>query len=176
MFKYKKGVSAVVANVLIILLVVVGVGLLWAAIRPQIEQVDQGSQSDCLKVSLEPVSCLIKTCSTSTSTYCDEDSDCLSPETCNINADNKPEVNVKRNAGQGTMSGLKLIIDGTGGREIIDITGSIAELGSQTYTLDGVSPNQGLSSVTAATQFSVAAVVGADAQTCQPLASPITCT
>jgi hypothetical protein len=53
----RKGVSAVVANVLIILLVVVGVALIWAAVRPAIETGAQGIQSDCITTSLEVSSC-----------------------------------------------------------------------------------------------------------------------
>jgi hypothetical protein len=53
----RRGVSAVVANVLIILLVVVGVALIWAAVRPSIEEGAEGIGSGCFTLNLEPLKC-----------------------------------------------------------------------------------------------------------------------
>ena len=54
----KKGIGSVVANVLIVLLVIVGVGILWAAIRPLIGSANNRVQPDCLTVDLDVVSCV----------------------------------------------------------------------------------------------------------------------
>ena len=59
MINNRKGVSAVVANVLIILLVVVGVALIWAAVRPAIEEGAEGIQADCIITSVEVQSCTL---------------------------------------------------------------------------------------------------------------------
>jgi len=54
---FKRGVSSIVANVLIVLLVVVGVAVLWAAVKPVIDRTADTVQSDCFTVQLEPLGC-----------------------------------------------------------------------------------------------------------------------
>ena len=41
----KRGISAVVANVLIVLLVVASVAIIWAVVRPTIEQAGEGIEA-----------------------------------------------------------------------------------------------------------------------------------
>ena len=56
---FKKGVSEVVANVLIVLLVIVGVAVLWAVVKPTIQKTSDAVQSDCFTVQLNSVKCEI---------------------------------------------------------------------------------------------------------------------
>lgn len=58
----KKGLSDIVATVLIILLVVVAVAVIWAFIRPTLESAGSGLQKGqvCLTSSVEPLSCVRK--------------------------------------------------------------------------------------------------------------------
>ena len=81
----KKGISAVVANVLIILLVVSGVVLLWAAVRPTIEETSEQIGADCLTVDLEVTG-------------------------CNISDGN---ITVTRNSGDGDLGSARIIVGDT---------------------------------------------------------------
>ena len=55
----KKGVSAVIANVLIVLLVVAAIAILWAVIRPTIEGAGEeiASSTTCQQVNVEVTGC-----------------------------------------------------------------------------------------------------------------------
>ncbi len=56
----KKGVSTIVANVLIVLLVIVGVAVIWAVVNPTLEKSAKGiSAADCFDVDVRPVSCTV---------------------------------------------------------------------------------------------------------------------
>ena len=81
----KRGVSAVVATILIILLVIVGVSILWAAVRPTLEKTTEQISADCITLDLEI-------------TGCDPSA---GVET----------ITVKRNIGEGDLGGIKLIVD-----------------------------------------------------------------
>ena len=112
----KKGVSTIVANVLIILLVVVGVALIWAAVRPSIEEGSEGIQADCFTAQVETTGC---TPDTSTATL------------------NDWEVTVKRNPGAGDLTGLKFRFENAAGTvtEIDDqLTAQLDELESKPFT------------------------------------------
>ncbi|MDP6845874.1 MAG: hypothetical protein QF460_02890 [Candidatus Nanoarchaeia archaeon] len=80
----KKGISAVVANVLIVLLVVAGVVLLWTAVRPTIEQAGEQVSAECVTLDLEVTG-------------------------CNVTID---DLTVRRNSGSGELSSARLIIGG----------------------------------------------------------------
>ena len=56
--KNRKGVSEVVANVLIVLLVIVGIAVIWSVVKPTIERASDTVQSDCFTVQVEPQSCV----------------------------------------------------------------------------------------------------------------------
>ena len=91
----KKGISAVVANVLIVLLVVASVAIIWAVVRPTIEQAGEGIEAGCFTVQVKTESCSEGT------------------------ADN---VVVYRRAGAGTIDELKIIVESDdGGTTITDI-------------------------------------------------------
>ena len=53
----RRGISSVVANVLIVLLVIVGVGILWAAVRPLISSSNNRVQPDCFTIDLDVMEC-----------------------------------------------------------------------------------------------------------------------
>ncbi|MDP4039666.1 MAG: hypothetical protein Q8P57_03750 [Candidatus Pacearchaeota archaeon] len=146
----KKGVSAVVANVLIILLVVVGVALIWAAVRPAIEDATEDIDSGCLTVSVEPVS-------------------------CSANSGAGFAV-LRRNVGASDVdvTGLRVIHtknDGTSTTD--DIDGSLEELGSVTWTPVSIGSQI---VIAAGDSVNVAALIGADKKVCQVTSSPVTCT
>jgi hypothetical protein len=83
----KKGLSDVVTNVLIILLVVVAIGILWYFVSPLItksgEKIQQGQQ--CLNLNLDAVICKVS----------------------GVDA----IVNVKRGAGEANLKEVKLIFE-----------------------------------------------------------------
>lgn len=55
----KRGLSPVVANVLIILLVIAAVAIVWAVVRPAIEDTGEqiGTGTDCITLDFEILSC-----------------------------------------------------------------------------------------------------------------------
>lgn len=160
MFINKKGVSEVVANVLIILLVIVGVAVIWQVVKPTL---DKGASSikatDCLDLSLEAVSCN------------------LNPVT--------GKVIVQRGAGPGTLTDLKLIFENAVGVRYIStqslVAGALDELESVSYTFTEFVPV--LASVPSdlltslPVKLSVSAVLDADGEsiTCEAVSQPKEC-
>ncbi len=146
----KKGLSGVVTIILIILLVLVAVGIIWAAVKKPIEETGEKLSADCLTLNVEAVSC---------------------------NAAGTSVV-VTRNAGAGSMTDLKLVFyesaDGQGPTNTTicsDETAddcALTELDSTTITV--VSPGYTGS-------FNVAAVTqpGEDPITCEVSNSPVNC-
>ena len=59
MINTKRGLSDIITNVLIILLVLVAVGIIWAFVRPAIQGGAQqvAGASDCLAVNVVPTAC-----------------------------------------------------------------------------------------------------------------------
>ncbi|MCX6748530.1 MAG: hypothetical protein NT076_02910 [Candidatus Pacearchaeota archaeon] len=49
----KRGLSSIVATVLIILLVIVAIGIVWAVLKPSITKSAQSANLDCIKIDLE---------------------------------------------------------------------------------------------------------------------------
>ena len=148
MFFNRKGVSEVVANVLIVLLVIVGVAVIWSVVKPTIDKSAEQIDTGCFEVSLEATSCTADT------------------------GGNGWDVVVKRDTGAGDLKGIKFIFEdsSSGATTVVDggtITG-FDELETQTFQdLDAgaVIPNR----------VNVAAVVGNNLRLCQPLAAPLTC-
>ena len=95
----KKGISAVVANVLIVLLVVAAVAIIWAVVRPTIEQAGEGIEAGCFTVQVKAESCT------------------------------EGSVIVSRRAGAGTIDELKIIVENvdSGDTTITDVTGATLE-------------------------------------------------
>ena len=141
----KRGVSAVVATILIILLVIVGVTILWAAVRPTIEQTTKQINAACITIDLE-----IKAC------------DLLGdPNT----------VTIKRNIGEGNLGGIKLIVDGTPCdtesvtlNELESSSGSNCTISSSTDDIPDFTNKE----------IEIAAVLSGG-QLCAPLRNPFTC-
>ncbi len=110
----KKGLSDIVTNVLIILLVLVAVSIIWLFLRPTIQggAGALGGASDCLTVQVEPVTC--------------------APTATDIS------VTVRRGAGTGALEDLKVIFDTAGVRTVVDASDlgafELNELESTTYT------------------------------------------
>ena len=148
--KNRKGVSEVVANVLIVLLVIVGIAVIWSVVKPTVDKGAQGIKtgSECLSLSLEAVSC----------TY----------------TGTAATVIVKRNPGAGNFENLELVFsDGTNSGSVsaspVVTQAGITEL--STKPLSVAIPT----SVTGASKtVNVAARSGG--QLCPPLSEPIKCT
>ena len=107
----KKGISAVVANVLIVLLVVTSVAIIWAVVRPTIEQAGEGIGAGEFFIGLEI-------------------------ENVELSPGENVKVTVKRRAGKGDVTDLKFIIfDGTKS-ESFSTNEELNELETKTYTLN----------------------------------------
>lgn len=106
----KKGLSTIVATLLIILLVLVAVGIVWGVVR---NIITEGAE----EVSLGKLT--------------------LSLEISNVKVtDTGVDVQVKRNPGAGEMSGLKFIISDGVDTVVFDEEVTLQELASKTFTLD----------------------------------------
>src|SRR3989344_5023642 len=149
MFGAKKGLSDVITNVLIILLVLIAISLVWffvsGTIRTGAEQTS--GAADCITVSVEPVSC--STGGTST-------------------------IIVKRNVGSGALFGIKFVVSSGGISTVYDGNSATAqglvELETAIFTLTGP--------VAAGNTIAVAPVVGdaKTSKTCPVSPVKVTCT
>ena len=55
----KQGLSDIVTVILIILIVLIAIGIIWAFLRPVVNETSRGaSAQDCLLVATEPISCM----------------------------------------------------------------------------------------------------------------------
>jgi hypothetical protein len=212
MINNRRGVSAVVANVLIILLVVVGVALIWAAVRPSIEKGAQGVQADCFTIQLEPTTCTPLSGSAATcagtssasaaqatacanvanpiSTTCTTGNECVFTAATAGSATDLA-VTIKRNPGDGTLTGLKLIYEEDDGTSVatvdaVDTQGAAGTgftqpelLGSQKYF-----PKADVALTTALAsgktwadvdQVTIAMQVGSGKNLCNVVHQPIPC-
>lgn len=117
----KKGLSDIVTNVLIILLVLVAVGIIWLFLRPTVSSVGQVQGStECLTIDIQPVSC------------------------------SGGSVVMKRNPGTGNLKGVVIVLTNptTQATEPVtlnepQITPLKSELGTMSYDLssEGVDPS-----------------------------------
>lgn len=111
MFKDKKGISTVVATILIVLVAVIAVVMVWAILKPTLEGLTKKISANCLDIDLEVVSA-----------SCDA---------------NNATVTVKLNTGK--ISGLKLILSNGTDSESINETNIPDELEMKTYTVTDIS-------------------------------------
>lgn len=142
----KKGVSEVVANVLIVLLVIVGIAVIWSVVKPTIDKGAQGVQADCFTVSVEPVSCAI--------------------------AGTTATVNVKRNPGAGDFTNVDVVLENAAGdtRKVSPATAvSSTTLTELSTTPIAVTIPSGFT----ATKANIAITAGG--QLCQVTTQPIDC-
>ena len=150
----KKGVSAVVANVLIILLVVVGVALIWAAVRPSIEKGAEGIQSDCLTTSLAVTKCTVGASGT------------IPPG----------RIVVTRNAGgvEDDVTKIRVIHRNNAGVDSIsDHSTTLGALEGQEFLAAASASSTGFGEIIAGDEFDVVAVI--NGEVCQVMSTPITC-
>lgn len=111
MIHSRRGLSDIVTNVLIILLVLVAVGIVWYFVQPFIRGSAgniEGSQ-DCLTIDVVPVSCV-------------------------ENAPGDYNVTVNRNSGGGTLQQLKLVFaDSTGNTKVVSQDTTMSEFESDVF-------------------------------------------
>jgi len=201
MLNNKKGVSEVVANVLIVLLVIVGIAVIWSVVKPTIDKGAGGIQNagDCFSVSVSPVSCtrgvaavaaVNGVCTTATSCTGTGQGTCASGQTCvgytpavvaNGITPGSDRVVVQRNSGGGAFENVVFIFSEGAvsspytptGADIVASTGAsaLAELASATRTI--AVPVPPISAASAAHKVNVVAKVGG--QLCQVTETPIDC-
>lgn len=176
--KNRKGVSEVVANVLIVLLVIVGIAVIWSVVKPTVDKGSQGIKTgaECLSLSLEPVSCTPVTCASLSVANCPNFAGCSlssgTPVVCQgtITTFNKTIV-VKRNPGAGAFESVELIFsDGTNSGSVSTTTSSTSLGELSTATLLKSIP----ASITGASK-TVNVVAKTAGQLCPPLSAPVTC-
>ncbi len=142
----KRGLSDVVTTVLIILLVLVAIGIIWAAVRPTIENSGSRISGDCLTIQLESVSCTAVA--------------------------QGYDVVVKRNVGTGNLQGVKLVFsDGTNTQVVENMT-SLDELQSATFNSGALS---GLTGTVTVRSAAVVGLSGGSSQTCNEETTFATC-
>ena len=179
----KKGISAVVANVLIVLLVVASVAIIWAVVRPTIEQAGEGIEAGCFTVQVSP-----KSCALSASWSCFDDDDgtstgedcsvaepgCAAGTTCRAGTVSSGIVSYRRRAGAGEIEKINLIFnkeDGTS--EVIAIEDS-SEFPEELGTIVSSFGESPLTSYGyELDEMDVAVVVGGNV--CEPSGVPVSC-
>jgi FlaG/FlaF family flagellin (archaellin) len=127
----KRGISAVVATVLIILITVAAVTIIWAAIIPMIKQQTEASmvcQDAISQVSIEseggytcydddgtPAFCNVETCGTENNEVCTIESDCEEETDGDwTDAVGVVKVQVSRGAADFNLAGVQIIISEEG--------------------------------------------------------------
>ncbi|MEK6898766.1 MAG: hypothetical protein AABW79_01580 [Nanoarchaeota archaeon] len=156
MINTKRGLSDIITNVLIILLVLVAVGIIWAFVRPAIQGGAQqvAGASDCLAVNVVPTAC----------------SNTVTGATTGADLWN---VTVSMGTGStANIEELKFIFrDSTGAVRTNTTTIIPEEFESRTFDVLGLT---GFSEDT----VDIAVVVSASGQlkTCEPSGTPVTCT
>lgn len=145
----KKGVSEVVANVLIVLLVIVGIAVIWSVVKPTIDKSAEGIQADCFTLSVEPVTCTLRS-----GAY---------------------DIVVKRNPGAGTFEKVEVVFENAAGQSTrftptaaIMSTGASALDELETVTIAGAT-----TSLTAPVTANV--VVTSNGQLCPVTTQPVNC-
>ncbi len=93
-----RGVSLVVSNVLIVLLVIVGVAVIWSVVSPTIKNSAEQIETDCISLQIKPVSCVYY-----------PDSPANNPSTA---LPGVVKLNVKRDTGFGDLFSVKLLFTG----------------------------------------------------------------
>ena len=151
MFNSKKGVSEVVANVLIVLLVIVGIAVIWSVVKPTIDKgaAGIGSAGDCFSVQVQPFSCVAG------------------------NAVGQWDVTIKRNPGAGAIDAVELVFqDSSGSSRVttgLSAFSGIAELETKTAA-DVIKPT-----TLTGTGLTVNTVLRIGGQLCQVTSQPVNC-
>ena len=150
----KKGISAVVANVLIVLLVVASVAIIWAVVRPTIEQAGEGIEAGCFTIQVNPESC---------------------NATANADTGGQGTLSIYRRAGMGEITAFKILIENSSGTTVYDGTAGVGINELETQTLElyddfGILPGVDLND---GDKVDIAIVVGENI--CEPTGVPVTC-
>ena len=152
----KRGLSEVVSTVIIILLVLVAIGIIWAVVQPTLKNATRQVGTDCFTISLQ--------------TTCVKNIDTVAvlPNVVSYN------FTVSRGTGAGALVGLRFLLsDGTNTLSIQNSSVSgLDELSSKTYT-SLVRPS-GISGDPAKT-ISVKIAAEIQNKLCDPLNQPIIC-
>jgi hypothetical protein len=149
----KRGLSPVVANVLIILLVIAAVAIIWAVVRPAIEGTGEKitETTECISLDLSVVSCSVS------------------------DIDNVV-IAIKRGAGEVGLDVVRLVVDGSvydsGTTPVTIVSGQPIpqELGTTTY---GV-VDTAVDFTSGATKVSVGGILDSG-QVCDPPSLTVTC-
>ncbi len=157
---YKRGVSSVVSNALIILAVMISTGTVWVLVTKTTEDVNQ-INNDCLTLNLAPLSCTIDT---------------TNPNTPQIN------LLVQRKIGNGALSGVRLVLENLQESVVfpnIPTNNLTNELTTQNYILRALNFNSvGKTINQFITQGQIKFKVAAESQNnvCNPSPQQIICT
>ncbi len=146
----RKGVSEVVANVLIVLLVIVGIAVIWSVVKPTIDKGAKGIQSDCITLSVDPVKCVL-----------------------DASGGSNVIVTVKRNTGLGVFSAVEFIFENATATERVGpataITGTmLSELNTKDITVTPVMYNPSIRKVNAVLK-------DGNGNLCQVISQPVDC-
>ena len=118
--KNKKGVSGIVATLIIILLVLVASGIMWVVLQGVLDE--QTSEIDLAKVCMDSNLRATQTENNGTATYY--------------------TITLQRNAKGGTLAGAKLIFyNNTDISDVIDYSNDIDALESKRFTIDATITN-----------------------------------
>lgn len=153
----KRGINTIIATVLLILLALVAIFIIWLFLRPTI--IGTGGKAadtrDCLRIGVEVEKCEYSLCHGG-----------------NI-AGSFTALSVKRNAGEGNLTGLAFLVGNDSETKL---------LYSENATYKGDLPEQRDISLIAyyfsdlvPTNANVAARIGSNKQTCNPLSGPTEC-
>ena len=116
LIKNKKGLSAVVTNLIIILLVIVAVGVVWVVVSNLINETSGGINLGKITLGMEIKKVVV--------------------DGTNV------DVQVERKSGEGNLSGIKfLVYDSEGNSQAFEVATTMGELSTKTFTLEGYNLN-----------------------------------
>ena len=145
----KGGIGSVVANVLVVLLVILGVSILWTVVRPLISSTGNRVQPDCFTLDLDVASCVYTGTASPYATT----------------------LTIKRGVGNGDVKAVKFVFSFASGNPVItpEVATNIDEL--ETFSL----PNS-YSSIEVPQSVIVVPLVGEEKIVCTPSDNPTPCT
>ena len=143
----KRGLSSVVATVLIVLLVIVAVGIIWAAVKPSIQNATGQVGSSCFTVS-------------------------TTLDGCVPNGATQYDITMTRGSGEGDLKSIKFIFNNeTGDTKVVSVDATDFNIldTKKFANVDG--------SLSNANVDYALVVVSADGteQTCEPQKTPVDC-
>ena len=177
MVRNKKGISAVIANVLIILLVIASIGIIWAVVRPTIQSASEQVSSDCFSLLINAESCAIidGICDggANDGQPCTDNAGCSPDGICEFSA----TVDVSRDPGPGTLSDIRFIFAGSvsGVLSANDHDTSGASMPNELETSSFVFNLADIIGLSSGDTVDVVAVVGEQQTLCNPVGLPVTC-